>query len=154
MRTYPFNNEVIEINEVCYMGDPCYVIPYDKWDDFCDLMFDGENEFNDRESVRVFELDTGEKSYWFGTAHGDGVYYLEENHGVVGEMGVDAGMLSIIPRSFLNKVLTDGGADANDAFNHIKSRRLGVVKKIDMKDKMNVSNGDFTFGTLKMETSK
>ena len=68
-----------------WVGDPCYVVPQDKWSDFCN---------------RWFALDKmaghEDNAYYFQTAYGDGVYWLCGD-AKRKSLGVDAGMLSVIP---------------------------------------------------------
>ena len=62
-----------------YLGDPCYVIPDDEWDDFCNIMRDDGEDFEYKdETCRV--IGTG----------GDGDF---------GGLSVDAGIIGVIPVS-------------------------------------------------------
>lgn len=72
-----------------YIGDPCYVIADDKWDDFCDYLAIAERLDG---SGGVFEFE-GHKVFAANTALGDGSYTDNNGH----EYGVDAGLIGIIP---------------------------------------------------------
>lgn len=63
-----------------YVGDPCYAISDDKWDQFCDEHEKGVVVIDGFPSVGLF------------TQHGDGVYYDNDYQ----TYGVDAGMLGAV----------------------------------------------------------
>jgi len=67
------------------LGDPCYVIPDDKWDDFC-TSTKGYNH-------KKYTGTDGRMAMAFGTAFGDGVFYDQQGR----EYGVDAGMIGLVP---------------------------------------------------------
>ena len=77
-----------------YLGDPCYVIPDDEWDEFCQIMrFDGEKfEYKD-EFCRV--IGTG----------GDGDF---------GGLSVDAGIIGVIPVSLCDPDELESIVKSND----------------------------------------
>lgn len=68
-----------------YLGDPCYVIPDDEWDEFCEVM--------------NYEADTfefkGESCRTIGTG-GDGDF---------GGLSVDAGIIGVVPLSVCDPTL-------------------------------------------------
>jgi len=107
-----------------YFGDPCYVVPgwdadVDLWDRLCDKMFEKvtrkhpdtgedytsrEEPFDSRNNVRVVEMDKyGAKFYMWSTSYGDGCYPITLNNKLLEKVGVDAGCLSIIPMSLINR---------------------------------------------------
>ena len=73
-----------------YIGDLCYVM-HDAWDEFCDITIDGNN-CKDGE----FQLKDGRKFATYGTAYGDGCYPAAIRGEVIGECGVDAGLIGCI----------------------------------------------------------
>jgi hypothetical protein len=85
-----------------YIGDPCYVIK-DRatWADLCDKMWDGKID-RTRDGA-VVTTDKG-KFFICSTAYGDGCYPVNEGDSMVSEVGVDAGLLSIIPLELLDEV--------------------------------------------------
>ncbi len=74
--------------------DPCYVFPEDKWDDFCEAL-SGDND-TIADDGAIMEYD-GYKFFVMQTAYGDGCYPLKCFGTTVAELGVDAGLLSLIP---------------------------------------------------------
>lgn len=110
--------------------DPCYIYPDDDWSDFGDIYFktgDGE-------------IETKYGNFFVcGTAYGDGSYQLKRGGAVIGTMGVDAGLLSVIPLEILKKW---GCTDS----------RLGCL--IDVEDcEISYNGGDFEFGGFSVNTS-
>ena len=86
--------------EEYYIGDPCYVVCDDLWDEFCDILHgdktkEGYTAYHDYLYMSV----QGVTIFVCGTAYGDGVYPCEVDYNHVGRCGVDAGLLSIIPMS-------------------------------------------------------
>ena len=69
-----------------YVGDLCYVMDDDEWDEFCTLTIK-DNECLEGE----FELD-GRKFATYGTKWGDGEYRDQNGH----SYGVDAGLIGCI----------------------------------------------------------
>lgn len=144
IKTYPLKERHISLQGKFWVGDPCYIFADNAWQKLCELMYPNHNEpdFNDRDSVRVVEVD-GVKCYLFGTAHGDGTYELKRSGEVIGELGVDAGMLSVIPMEI------------------VKLRGWGKTKwagtEIDLlgnhKKQIGVDGGDFFYDTLSINTS-
>ena len=95
-----------------YVGDPCYVIDDARWSDFCDLLFKHRNydgvsiEWSQVDSDGELHKDTVE--VW-GSPFGDGVWGFDNTvRGMRGwvagkEMGVDAGLLAIVPRELIGR---------------------------------------------------
>jgi len=98
IKTYPLEDRFIKLEGKFWVGDPCYIFADNSWQKLCKLMCPTHTDpdFDDRDTVRVVEVD-GVKCYLFGTAYGDGTYNLKQSDEVIGKLGVDAGMLSIIP---------------------------------------------------------
>jgi len=70
-------------SDTYYFGDPCYVIPDDDWDDFCNVIND--TDYGEFKGYRVAIRGTGGDGGWDG-------YY----EGSV-EICVDAGIVAIVP---------------------------------------------------------
>lgn len=145
MKTYKLNRSV-QLKGKYFIGDPCYAISDDNdWQELCKLMFpNGVAEFDDSNNIRVVEIEHNNKvykCYLFGTAYGDGSYPLCKDGDLVDHLGVDAGMLSLIPAELLQKE------------NYGESVHCGVFMDIDEDDMMLVNNGNFTYGSLDINTS-
>jgi len=76
-----------------YVSDPCYAIPNERWDEFCEKLFAHENYSRNGACLIEWEVD-GEKYYveTWDSPGGDGVWNFH-----CGSFGVDAGLLAIIP---------------------------------------------------------
>lgn len=70
-----------------YIGDLCYVMNDDEWDDFCKITIRG-HECLDGE----FEMPDGRRFATYGTKWGDGTY--SDNYG--NSYSVDAGLIGCI----------------------------------------------------------
>jgi len=120
-----------------WVGDPCYVYPDKEWRAFCGTLLNGKFE----EHVAVY----GTKQFFVtSTAHGDGCYaLLRDGKMVPGELGVDTGLLSIIPQALVR--LWDTKKEAN---------RLGIWVTIDSDCEVTVPRlGVFTFGPYSVNTT-
>ena len=119
-----------------WIGDPCYVYPDGKWSAFCNELF---LDKDDMKFIQGFHC--------FGTAYGDGVYNLYQKDKIIGknimgELGVDAGLLSIIP---MKLVKSWGGAT--------KANHLGVVVEIKEEAEVVMSGkGNVEFGEYEIFT--
>ena len=69
-----------------FVCDPCYVIPDEKWDDFCDVFNDREDDIFTFEGVTVFAHTT---------EFGDGCY--ADKGGSPEMFDVDSGIIGAIP---------------------------------------------------------
>lgn len=96
----PFKGQVV-------VADPCYFEqlskPHEKWDQFCNKMF---AHGNNHRGPFVFDLN-GHTCVTASTKFGDGSYphfgtEIVEEHG--GDLGVDAGLIAIIPREAVDKL--------------------------------------------------
>jgi len=112
-----------------YIGDPCYAIKDDRWDEFCENLFahpDYKTESGDTlgggygiEMMWTYTTpDTDEPNnpiellttlYIYDSPFGDGVWDV---HGHL--LGVDAGLLSVLPIEVCDS--TDGGAVVESEF--------------------------------------
>jgi len=91
-----------------WIGDPCYVIPKELWDNVCNQIFAGtQREVNQIINFEYLDLYTAKVHYMVlencarrkiafiqcGTMYGDGVYQSASGF----DYGVDAGCLAIVP---------------------------------------------------------
>jgi hypothetical protein len=70
-----------------YIGDLCYVMDSDEWDEFCAITIKGNNCIDGE-----FELPDGRRFATYGTRWGDGEY--RDQHG--NAYSVDAGLIGCI----------------------------------------------------------
>jgi hypothetical protein len=70
-----------------YIGDLCYVMSDDEWEEFCSITIDGHNVIDGE-----FQLQDGRCFATYGTAYGDGVYHDQYGH----SYSVDAGLIGCI----------------------------------------------------------
>jgi hypothetical protein len=142
LETYPLTDKVLSLVGKYWIGDPCYVFSDNDWSKLCDLIFpDGDATFDDSNNVRVVKVDD-DYAFLFGTFSGDGVYPARIDNVKIGSLGVDAGMLSVIPVKLLKK------------YNWGESKRHGIIVDFDgSSNKMSVSDGDFVYGKLVINTS-
>jgi len=70
-----------------YVGDLCYVMTDEEWEEFCSITIDGM-KVKDGE----FSLKDGRRFATYGTAYGDGVYHDQYGH----SYSVDAGLIGCI----------------------------------------------------------
>jgi hypothetical protein len=144
-KTYQMPSDAkIELSGKVYVGDPCYVINDSDWDHVCDLMIN--EDFDDRNKLRVFEINNV-KSYWFGTAYGDGCYSLLENKFPIpiAMLGVDAGLLSLIPVEILK--------ETNPNFDLSKVEKFGHIIDVDKSMLYSLNNGNLEFGPYFIDTA-
>lgn len=118
-----------------WITDPCYLYPDEEWLKFCDGI----------SPERSGVYDYGKHSFFaWGTAYGDGMYLvMQKIRGEVsdiGSVGVDSGMLAIIP----NKLVEEWGA--MEKAKDLKKRLLATkieAKRAFVIDEM---NGDAFLG--------
>ncbi len=70
-----------------YIGDLCYVMSEEEWDEFCSITIQGNRCFDGE-----FVLSDGRRFATYGTAWGDGSYFDQHRH----EYAVDAGLIGCI----------------------------------------------------------
>lgn len=83
-----------------YIGDLCYVITGDKWDEVCSLMFESDHNGRDGE----YTLADGTRFAILGTAHGDGEYLDGSGH----QYPVDSGTIGCVLAEKVNDKLSGG----------------------------------------------
>ena len=117
--------------------DPCYIFGNDNalWDRICNALFPNKETLEQL----VMSIDN-DKVYIFGTNSGDGVYPVYQESVQIGDCGVDAGLLSFIPKEVI-----DGIENADDG--------LGVWVDIVDDAKVFYEEGDVTVGDLFVDTS-
>lgn len=74
-----------------WITDPCYAYPEKEWHKFCHIL-DGDGWYT----------YSGHSFFVWGTAYGDGLYSLTGPN-TAATLGVDAGLLSIIPEALVEK---------------------------------------------------
>lgn len=75
-----------------YIGDLCYVIKGDKWDEVCSLTYPYTGLNRGKQVEGEFFLEDGRQFCIFSTMYGDGVYYSNEGD----EIGVDSGTIGCV----------------------------------------------------------
>jgi hypothetical protein len=92
-------NETIKTNtKRVWIGDPCYVIQDELWDDVCFQVFKGGHK--EVGFVITVKYEGQELTFIMcGTEYGDGVYNSQSGF----EYGVDCGSLGIIPEELIHK---------------------------------------------------
>lgn len=103
--------------------DPCYVFPDGHWSEFCEELFKDNNDVN------LVTVDGGEFIVW-NTLYGDGTYPVYEHGDKLGECGVDAGLLAVIPLGLF------GSSD------------LAVEIDIKVPSNIQINNGDIDIGYI------
>lgn len=126
--------------------DPCYVFGDDDalWSKICDAFYPNDDNPKEWKRELVMSVDN-DKVYMFGTNSGDGVYPVYQDHSQIGSCGVDAGLLSFIPKEVVDEIdcsLTrTGGGD------------LGTWVDIDDDYKVKYEDGDVSVANLFVDTS-
>ena len=92
------NELVINMSEIWYVGDPCYVIRDDDWSKFCDATFDNNNKAKatHRSMDSVIEWNGANLEIW--SNGGDGSWSWGNK-----SFCVDAGIFAVIPLSCLRE---------------------------------------------------
>ena len=70
-----------------YVGDLCYVMDDEEWDEFCSITIDGMKCIDGE-----FQMKDGRRFATYGTAWGDGVYHDQYGY----SYSVDAGLIGCI----------------------------------------------------------
>lgn len=118
---------------ICYIGDPCYVIRGEAWDEIV------ENHYNSDYTENPHHVVNGYDCFLFSTAHGDGLFQLKEGQTVVANIGVDAGMIGAVPIA----AVTDPDMLG-----------LGYITDIELSsDTCTSDGGDMTFGPFSVKTN-
>lgn len=84
-----------------WVGDLCYVYPDEEWGQFCDADFGKTEHCIDKDGA-IGRYHGGYFFFVAGTAYGDGIYPLRKNGQVLSNMGVDAGLLALVPMELVS----------------------------------------------------
>lgn len=131
-----------------WLGDVCYVYPTTEWQDFCNNLFQREGG---SKCVDGIEMDY--KSIPFiviGTAYGDGIYSLTQKGVEIASLGVDAGLLSVIPLSLVESWKDSKGEWGN---NHTDLLELGHIIELTTEVSFVAHGGNFCFGDFEVITA-
>ncbi len=116
-----------------YIGDLCYVM-HDAWGEFCDITIEGHRCLDGE-----FQLKDGRKFATYGTFYGDGCYEARGRGEVLGECGVDAGLIGCIR---LDDIKESHGNNIDD----------GVIVEFDAPFETGEENGVIYFGHVAINT--
>lgn len=131
-----------------WIGDPCYVYPNTEWQDFCNNLFDKERG---KKCVDGIEMDYKDVSFLvIGTAYGDGNYSLTQKDVEIASLGVDAGLLSIIPLHLVESWKGIKGEWGND---HTDLLEIGHVIELTTEVSFVAHGGNFCFGDFEVITA-
>jgi hypothetical protein len=83
-----------------YLGDPCYIIPDDEWDEFCQLTFE-HNGSSGNHLDSVINWRGQEIEIWSNGGDGTWSFYGLKTKNNVQEFGVDAGIFCVIDLEML-----------------------------------------------------
>ena len=111
-----------------YIGDPCYVIDHEKWDEFCGELWDAQ-----KRRRTIFTFDNYDVAV-MQTEWGDGQY--ESSEGI--DLGVDAGIIGAIPMELITR-----GDPYDD----------GMVVTFNDAFECSNKNGTLWFGAVWVETN-
>jgi len=131
--------------EGIWFGDPCYVVPDDLWDRWCELSssYERQNEALPRCYVAACTSEH-HTFYTWSTAYGDGCYSLFVNDEQVAKLGVDAGTLSAIPVSLIRR-WHDGVPADLDTLGH-------VIRDTHVGGEIVMDQGDLHWGVVGLPT--
>ena len=105
---------MIDTNEYkFYVGDPCYVIDSRRWSEFCDKLFALEGFKKNEDYYGIVKWEVNGRTYdveCHASPGGDNTWYFNEkdDSGNDIELGVDAGMLAIVPMECVCPVQVSG----------------------------------------------
>ena len=129
-------SKIVE-KDLLWFGDPCYVVPDEIWGPFCDLWT------NSKHQVKVNYKNLLCDSFVWSTAWGDGEYELKKDGGVIASLGVDAGMLSVIPMRLIKKWRNESGENLGDILPGYFSG--GYILPGSFQGKLVVEKGNMSF---------
>lgn len=129
-------------SDLLWFGDPCYVVPDELWDSFCGLY--------SKHQVKVNYKNLPCDSFVWSTAWGDGEYELKKDGEVIASLGVDAGMLSMIPMRLINKWRSESGEKLGDIEPGYFSG--GYALHGSFKGELVVKGGNMSFGNITILT--
>lgn len=112
-----------------WIGDPCYVISNEEWDDFCFAVI----RKLDYKTGDFIETEHGTIFVW-GTKYGDGTYKVKKNGKNIGYCPVDSGLLSVFPLDVAKKYLSISELEGNGVITEVKEF-TPVAEDNDMKMK-------------------
>jgi hypothetical protein len=116
--TFGFNGEKnsIEVNGRVWLGDPCYPPFFSKhWNKgWLAAFWEGQATLREHDAFEESVVVTvnGIEMVAGGTAHGDGTYHVEGG----GTVGVDAGLLCVIPEEMFELAGLDGKDDCGGVY--------------------------------------
>ena len=113
-----------------FIGDPCYAIEYEKWDDYLMHLWDAGKGIFDFEEFTVCAFDT---------KHGDGCY--SDNNDC--SFSVDAGLIGATPISLCVKY----GKEELSRLGHIVDFDADFIVYSDMADEGKIVFGDIIIKT-------
>lgn len=115
-----------------YVGDLCYVMNDDEWNEICGLTFKGGKVTNGE-----FTLNDGRKFAMYSTAYGDGEYYSNIGH----SLSVDSGTIGCILEQDIKTEKYENLLD------------LGSIVDISNDFETDEYDGIIQFGFLKIDTA-
>lgn len=131
--------------------DPCYLHPDNEWNDFCGcLEYNGfEKKKGNCSSLTPADHSNGIEMFYkgsryivIGTAWGDGFFELKQGRKTIAKLGVDAGLLAVIPLEL---------AESWPEFK--KNKHLGHIVEIKYDATLEANGGNFKFAGYSVDTS-
>lgn len=123
-----------------WIGDPCYIYPDNCWGEFCDNLY--------TDNVDNCPFITKEGIFVNGTEYGDDCYLILKNNRQIGELGVDAGLLALVPLT-----LAETFDKYYEKYFRGTVKDLGIIVDISENFKIKVISGDFSFLDYEVKTS-
>lgn len=107
------NGKEYDTNNLWYVGDPCYVVADDKWDDFCERTFCDEAKVaalsywdDGQHCDSIIQWDGEQITIWRNGGDGTWEFSFTERkkplNGRRSSFGVDAGIFAIMPLKILD----------------------------------------------------
>lgn len=131
-----------------WLGDPCYIYPENRWSEFCDSLETTVEIPNGIASGDNCPFITKEGIFVNDTEYGDGYYPVLKNNRNIGNLGVDAGLLSLVPLKL---------AETFDKYYnkrpHGTSKDLGIILDMPKNFTVEVDGGNFSFEDYDVITS-
>ena len=134
-----------------WFGDPCYVVPGQFWESFCDAWqaydkrHEKDEDFKHHYVAETHDEETGVGFYSWSTAYGDGTYKLFVNNSAVADLCVDAGTLSAIPMKLIKHWKQQGLIGEYEDLGH-------VVAAEHLDGAIGCEGGDFYWGKVDLPT--
>lgn len=119
-----------------YVGDLCYVMTDDEWDEVCGLLFEGRNDHGVNQGE--FVMKDGRRFASYHTAYGDGRYQSNMNT----EHCVDSGGIGCIL------------VDDIKASKYEDLREFGAIVDFPVEFVTDNEDGQLQFGRMLIETSE